>query len=382
MSTRILMDLRVLNQGDATGVGRYAANLAAQLLPLTSEDYRFTGASPVGLLAPHSARHIDVDLPEADGDEATRMLALLAHLERADVVFSPYYPVPERRSCRAVLTIHDLIPLRHPEWFANDRTTHFFDRVLRKSARAADHIVADSACTKADVVELYGIPEERISVAPLAASRSFGADPNSAPDREVLSGLGLDAPYVLSAATLEPRKNLLRILEAYSLVRNDGIDVRLVVAGKQGWGTTAVLEAVSRNPYASDIRIVGYVPDSTLGALYRQAELFLYPSLYEGFGLPVLEAMTARAPVVVSATGALREVAGDAAEYCTPTSVESIAAACERVLTDAERRQALIRQGRERASRFSWDETAARTRDALLGCAHSGRSGVSKGLAS
>jgi glycosyltransferase involved in cell wall biosynthesis len=365
---RILLDLRLLNQGEATGLGRYASSLAARLLDLTSEDYRFIGTSSTGVLRSFADSNVGVDLPEADGDAASRMLALMAYLEHIDLLFSPFFPVPERRTCRAVLMIHDLIPLRRSDWCANDRVVEFFDGALRRSARSADRILTNSECTKTDVVDLYAIDSDRITVVPLAAAPIFDASLAGADDAEVVKHLGIDGPFVLSVATLEPRKNLRRLLDAYDAIRRAGVDVRLAIVGKQAWGAAEVRQAIARSRYRADIVVTGHVRDDHLAALYRRAQAFVYPSLYEGFGLPVLEAMASGAPVVTSRCGALPEVAGDAAEYCEALASESIAEATVRLITDSARRSELSSAGRHRAAAFCWERTAAETRQTFLDC--------------
>jgi glycosyltransferase involved in cell wall biosynthesis len=365
--TRLLLDLRIINQMEAAGLARYAGSLAPLLLARQGHDYRFVGVEPTGPFQAFSDQHAGFDVPEADGDAAKRMLALICWLEKADLLFSPYYPVPERRTCRAALMIHDLLPLRYPEWFPT-RTHSFFDDALRRSARSADRILVNSECTRAEVQDAYGIAKGRIAVVPLAAASAFarGADDTPA-DEHVLTSLGIRRPYLLAVSTIEPRKNIQGVLGAYALLRRR-FDVGLVMVGKYGWKAGAVVDGLTRGPHRDDIVVTGHVTDRQLASLYRCAEVFLYPSFYEGFGLPVLEAMTAGAPVVTSRGGALPEVSGDAVAYCEADSPESIAEAAGRIVSDTAYRRGLVAKGRARAARFSWQHTADRTHEELLAC--------------
>jgi glycosyltransferase involved in cell wall biosynthesis len=225
-----------------------------------------------------------------------------------------------------VLTVHDLAILRFPEVFP--RWHRLYGRTgLSRVLRAADAIVAVSEFTKSETGELVGVPMERIRVVPNGVDRAFGAD-----------GPRADGDYVLAVATLEPRKNLSRVVEAA-----DVAGVALRVVGARGWGGVEVPGWV------------GEIPDAQLAALYRGARCVLYPSLYEGFGLPVLEAMACGAPVVTSRGGSTEEVAGGAAILVDPLEVDSIA---DGIHQAASRRDELVPLGLARARTFAWEHAA------------------------
>jgi glycosyltransferase involved in cell wall biosynthesis len=225
-----------------------------------------------------------------------------------------------------VLTVHDLAVLRHPGTFPRWHRL-YGSAGLHRVLRAADALVAVSAFTKDEVVALAGVPVERIRVVPNGVDDVFTAE-----------GPRAEGNYVLAVATLEPRKNLARAVEAARLA---GAELKVVGAG--GWGGVKVEGWV------------GEVPDAELAALYRGARCVLYPSLYEGFGLPVLEAMACGAPVVTSRGTAMEEVSGDAAVLVDPLDPAAIAVGLE----EAEaRRDELVMRGRERASRFTWERSA------------------------
>ena len=244
--------------------------------------------------------------------------------------FSDWMYPPQAAGVRAT-TIHDLVPLRFPE-LVTPRTREMHGEKYANAARTCDVVVANSTRTAADVVELLGIPAEHVLVA------LPGLRPGLVPAGEKAD---LGGPYVLGLGTLEPRKNLSRLVEAWQLL--DG-ELRLALAGGEGWGEL---------PDLADPRIValGYVSDDEVARLYRGAAVFVYPSLFEGFGMPIVEAMACGVPVVASADASLDEACGDAAVRADPLDPASIAAGIEEALA---RRDELVAKGLVHASRFSW----------------------------
>ncbi|HET8653173.1 MAG TPA: glycosyltransferase family 1 protein [Gaiellaceae bacterium] len=245
--------------------------------------------------------------------------------------FSDWMYPPQRGGIRAT-TIHDLFPLRHPDW-VHPQTLRMHSRKYEHAARTCDVIVVNSEFTAGEVVELLGFPRERICVAHPALGPSF------VPEGPRLE---LGGPYVLTVATLERRKNLETLLESMPLVRERHPELRLAVVGAPGWqGPTLDAEGVLP---------LGYVPDDDLAALYRGAEVFVYPSRFEGFGMPIVEAMACGAPVVASAHRSLDEASGEAAVRADPDSAEAIATAIEEAVDGHE---PLIARGLEHARRFT-----------------------------
>jgi glycosyltransferase involved in cell wall biosynthesis len=246
--------------------------------------------------------------------------------------FSDWMYPPQRAGVRAT-TIHDLVPLRHPDW-VHPQTYRMHSRKYAHAAETCDLIVVNSEFTAGEVVELLGYPRERICVAYPSLGPSFRAE---GPKRE------LGAPYVLTVATLEWRKNLETLLAAMPLVRASHPEIRLAVAGAPGW-------------HAPDLAVEGVLPlgyvddDEQLAALYRGAEVFVYPSRFEGFGIPIVEAMACGTPVVASAHRSLDEASGEAAVRADPDNAEAISEAVERGLAEAG---TLVERGVEHARRFS-----------------------------
>jgi alpha-1,3-rhamnosyl/mannosyltransferase len=257
--------------------------------------------------------------------------------------------------CPTVLVVHDMIAFEHPEWALGSAA-----RIERATAgialRRARAIVTDSDATRRDLVARFPRVAARATAVPLAADAAFGA-PVAAPGHP-----SLDAPYVLAVGTLEPRKNLEALIAAWvaldPAVRGDRL---LALVGPRGWDDAPIL-AAARDAGA---RLLGRVSDEELRALYAGADAFAYPSRYEGFGLPVLEAMAAGAPVLTSDVSSLPEVAGDAALLVDPADRDAIGAALTRLLTEPELADALRARGRAQAARFSWERTARETLSAL-----------------
>jgi len=263
------------------------------------------------------------------------VLPELAKKERLDVLHCPTFRGPLRHvSCPLVVTVHDLAVLRHPETF-NLWTRQYSRLCVFRVVRSARLVIAVSEATRRDVVELLGVAENRVRVVPNGVGETFTPE-----------GPGEDGDYVLAVGTIEPRKNLERLAEA---TRRLGVELRVVGAG--GWGRVEI---------GAGVRRLGRVSDDELARLYRGARCLAYPSLYEGFGIPILEAMASGTPVVTSRGGATEEVAGGAAVLVDPRDVESIAAGIEEA---AARRDELVPAGLARARQFSWEETARRTAD-------------------
>jgi len=255
-------------------------------------------------------------------------LGLPLRVERVDVLHCTTFRGPLRSRVPTVLTVHDLAILRYPEAFP--RWHGLYGKAgLRTVLRAADAVVAVSEFTKREVETLVGVPAERIRVVP------NGVDPLFTPH-----GRAAEGSYVLAVATLEPRKNLDRVVEAARLA-----EIELRVVGARGWGGVEVSGWV------------GEIPDAELAELYRGARCVLYPSLYEGFGLPVLEAMASGTPVVTSRGTAMEEIAGAAAVLVDPHDIASIA---EGIVEAEARREELARLGLARANEFSWERAADR----------------------
>ena len=291
--------------------------------------------------------------------EQTVLPLRLRHL-RIDVLHSPHHTTPLVPSgCRRVVTFHDLTFFLLPERYPTTRRL-YFQTMTRLSARVADAVIVPSEAVRADVMRILGLPPERVFAIPEAAGPAFHPQ-DAAAVEAVRRRYGLDGPFILSVGSLEPGKNRERLLEAFARLRARGLEHTLVVAGQRAWRYEGEEPLAQRLGLADSVRFLGHVPQADLPALYSAADLFAFPSLYEGFGLPALEAMACGAPVVASNVSAVPEVVGDAALQVPPLDVEALADAMERLLRDEPLRANLRERGLKRAAGFSWEDTARRT---------------------
>jgi glycosyltransferase involved in cell wall biosynthesis len=281
--------------------------------------------------------------------------------ERLDLLHAPVYAGPLVCTCPLVVTIHDLSFALYPEMFPPFNRS-YLQRATRWTANRAAAIITGSESAKGDILYLLGVPEAKVRVIPDGVAEEM--HPIDAPGRidALRRRYALPERMILFLGTLEPRKNITTLIEAYALLRHDTDMVhRLVIAGGKGWYYEQVYAAVKRLGLDGDVVFPGFIPQEELALLYNAADLFVYPSLYEGFGLPPLEAMACGTPVVVSNTSSLPEVVGDAGVTVDPSDAEALAGAIWDLLRQPERCRALSEAGLARAKRFSWNTTAART---------------------
>jgi glycosyltransferase involved in cell wall biosynthesis len=261
--------------------------------------------------------------------------------------------------CAKVGTIHDVIPYIYPT--TSSRLDWLIYRFwLPLAVRRLDAIITDSRQSKADIVQYLPVPPEKVTVIPCAANKRYRPLP-AADVQPVLARHGIDFPYILYVGSIAARKNLPRLLEAYAQLRGWSARWRLVIVGARKWKSSPVYETVQRLNLAAHVHFTGFVEEEDLPALYNGADLFAFPSLYEGFGLPVLEAMACGTPVVTSNSSSLPEVAGEAALLVEPTDVAAIAQAMRRILADEALAADLRARGLARAAQFSWERTARET---------------------
>lgn len=275
---------------------------------------------------------------------------------RADVLHVTYN-APLRRPCPVVLSVHDVIFRLFPANFA-PRVRLLLNTVLPLSMRRAARIITISQASRQSIEQFYPFTRGRVRVIPLAA----GPLVDVAPDHAAAQAITGDRPYILTVGSLQPRKNMARLIAAYDLARREaGLTARLVIVGRALHRGTAVAAEARRSPFADDIVFTDYISDAALAALYTRCAVFVYPSLWEGFGLPVLEAMHLGAPVIASRSSALPEVAGQAARLVDPLSTAELAQALAAVAGDPAEQARLRAAGFAQAARFSWERTARAT---------------------
>ncbi|MBI5094187.1 MAG: glycosyltransferase family 4 protein [Candidatus Hydrogenedentes bacterium] len=356
--------LNALQAGNKSGTGHYSAQLA-RWLPGMADDVEMKVLWPKDAPIPDGAPNPDRDFLLQD----TRVLfkrLLLDHFGvrrmcdrlEADLVHFPASVGNQLGPDTMIVTIHDLSFMRHAAWFRQDRAM-YYQATIGRSAKLARRIIADSHCAASDLKEKLGVPEERIDVIPLGVDEAFRPAPESV-QAFVRERYRVPARFFLYVGTVEPRKNLERLIEAWSRIARD-CPVDLVIAGRDGWKVGPIHAAAKKSPYAERIHFVGFVDRSDLPALYSAAEAFVWPSLWEGFGLPPLEAMACGVPVLTSNVSSLPEVVGGDALLIDPHDVRAIADGMSRLVNDLPYRDTLITGGLSRAAQFTWQRTAELT---------------------
>lgn len=347
------------------GIGRYAVNLARAMGPLLKQEENLillrdpTQPSPWDLtqLAGERVKVVDAPCSPFSLRQQWAIPRILRRL-RADLYHTPYYLMPYRPGVPTILTVNDVIPLLFPE-HVSVRARWLFRWTMALALRSATHVIAISRTTQGDLQTAFRIVSERVTVIPDAPDPVFY--PRSAAETEsVRRKYNLPEKFVLYVGSNKPHKNLVRLMEAWSRLTSHGSRFTLAIAGV--WDPRypdARLRAERLG--LRNVRWLGPVPEADLPALYTAATLFVFPSLYEGFGLPVLEAMACGVPVICSDTSSLPEVVGNAALLVDPADGQALASAIAGLLGDEARREAMKAKGLQQAAGFSWERTAAMT---------------------
>ena len=343
------------------GIGRYARELVAALLAHPGPHSYTLFAATGGLERP--------SLPQTTGRVRWRTvplsdewLARLWHRARLplpvealtgplDLFYSPDFVLPPTLpATRTVVTVHDLSFWRYPDHFV-PKLVQYLRRVVPRSVARADLVLADSQATRDDLVQLLHTPPDKVEVLYSGVEGRFCPTPQPGEREQLRTKYGVEErPYVLAVGTVQPRKNYVRLIRAFARL---ALPHQLLIAGGPGWLYNEVLAAAKEHPQR--VRILGFVDDDDLPALYRGASLFVMPSLYEGFGLPVLEAMACGVPVVCSNRSSLPEVGGEAALLVEPEDEAALAAAMQRVLESESLREEMQQRGLVQAARFTWE---------------------------
>jgi len=344
--------------GRKTGIGLYAVNLLDALWRVAPhhEYVELSWGRSHELRTDQRLRWQQVEVPRR---------ARAAH---ADLLHVPGFDAPWWKSCPVVLTVHDLIGMLFPQNLP-PVARFYWSHWLPWSVRRADRIIADSEHTRRDIVRLMHIPADRITVIPLGVDRHFRPLEDPVSLNSLRQKYALPSNIILYLGTLEPRKGLDTLVVAYATLA-DKIPHALVIAGKRGWYTEALFRQVRESGLEARVHFTDYIPDADMPGLLNLADVFVFPSRYEGFGLPPLEAMACGTPVITSNASSLPEVVGAAGLQVPPDDVAALAQAIRRVLEDAALRARLRADGLARATSFTWEETARRTVQVYEDLAH------------
>lgn len=352
------------------GLGRYAESLARHLIAEDGSERRYalfynrdrTVRPLAGLdgLPVHTIRA---------GYKPWRMAVLVGQWMRlgfnrlvpdATLFHATEHLLMPLRGVPTVLTVHDLIFRRFRQY--HKRLNYWYlNLAMPLYVRHADAIIAISQCTRRDLIAAYGVPPEKVTVVYEAAAPPF-APPSAGQVAQVRARYGLPERFLLTVGTIEPRKNLPRLLMAFETVARQGLVDAWVIVGRPGWLYDDFFARLEASPWRKKVILPGFVPDEHLPAVNAAATVAVLPFLYEGFGLPVLEAMACGTPVVCSEASSLPELGGDAARYFDPTDVEAMVATLVEVLSDEALRGEMRRQGLRQAACFSWERAARETR--------------------
>jgi len=347
------------------GIGTYIRNLVESLARVDEEN-RY-----VLFVGPDSSRSF-TGLPDrfrtvlepAPVYSARELIALSWRLwrQRVDLYHSTHYVLPAWVPCKAVVTIHDIIHLLYPEFLPSPLAFLYAQRMIRRGLSRGDAIIAVSKSTKADLMEYFDVSGEKIDVVYQGVSDEFRQRLPEDQLADIKRSLGLDKKYILFVGNPKPHKNLDNVVRAFArALQLQEFDAELVCIGNRENSDFKIRQRAQQLGIADRLRLLGHVADEVLPAVYQGATLFLFPTLYEGFGLPVIEAMASGVPVITSSNSALKEVAEGYAHLVDPLDVDEIASAIAHCMRDRDHRDSLARLGSRRAEDFRWTRTAEQT---------------------
>jgi len=354
------------------GIGTYVRNLVRHLAQIDRETtyFLFCDRADESTLRDLAANFVPV-VESARGYDLRAHVTIPAKLRRlgVDLLHSPHYVLPLLCRRRAVVTIHDCIHLLFPEYLPSRMALAYAHRMMGHAIAHSALVFTVSEASRRDILRFYPHADpDRLHVVPNAIDPAILAHPGEEEMERVKERYQIRGRFVLYAGNIKPHKNLDRLIAAFGLLKQQPghEDVKLLLIGDETSNYGSLRRRVEAAGVRHDVRFFGFVPDSTLSALYRLASVFAFPSLYEGFGLPPLEAMSSGTPVVTSRISSLPEVVGDAAVLVDPYDIEDIAHGLHRVLGDDALRATLVQRGRARVAQFSWDRSVRAIHDGYM----------------
>ena len=360
---RIAIDARKLRD---YGIGTYVRNLLRHLARIDKTTEYVLLCQPLDVAMLEGLGDNFRTVSERAGNYSFReqiSVPLDLRRERIDLFHAPHYVLPPLVPCKSVVTIHDCIHLRFPQYLPNQFAYAYARSSLWVATHRASRVLTVSEASKRDILKYFNVPESKIDVIYNAMDERLGEAPTAEEMQNVRERYQLQDPFVLYAGNIKPHKNLERLIEAFHSLRRGGLEqVKLLIIGDEISKYATLRREVHRHKLHKHVRFLGFVPDKTLACLYRLAGVFVFPSLYEGFGLPPLEAMASGTPVITSNVSSLPEVVGEAALLIDPYDAAAIAAAMRRVLTEPDLAAGMRERGLARVGHFSWDRSVRRIR--------------------
>lgn len=366
---RIGIDLSALSKTVA-GIGNYCIQLVKHIYEFDKEnEYYLFAPTDIHLPVEENERWHFINYGGKKGSAMRYLTHLPRILKKLDLdvfVGTRHYLPPFNKDIKYLGIVHDLIPLYMPELFTKghkQRFKFFTDLCAKK----ADHIVAVSKATKEDVMKYMKMPESKISMIYEGADKRFSTDRDEKRIKEVMDKYNIDKPYILCLSTVEPRKNMLRTIKAFEQLLTKGItDYKLVLVGGKGWNNGEIYDYANTHKLQDSVIFTGYASDDEIKHIYANATVFVYASLCEGFGIPIIEAMQSGTPVITSNVSCMPEVAGKACELVNPYSVSDIEHAIEKIIKNEDLQKKMIAAGIEQASKFSWEKCAKEVWEVIL----------------
>ena len=375
------IDVRMLARGTRSGIEEYTINLLSNMISLDNNiEYRlfYNGYKKAKLeydfLKAPNVQLKEFKIPNRLLDTSFQFLnypKINRMLGDIDLFFSPHiFSSSVSKKCRTLTTFHDLSFENYPKFYSAGKNYWHFSMNPKKQAYTADKIIAVSQSTKDDLINIYNIEPKKIKVIYSGIGLKYGISNLESRIMEVKKKYDLPDDYILYLGTLEPRKNIIGLIKAFEIL-NSKFQIhhskfQLIIAGSKGWLYKDIFKTVQNSPEKDNIIFTGFIDDKDKSTLYELADLFVYPSFYEGFGFPPLEAMACGTPVITSNFSSLPEAVGDAAITINPYNIDELARAMEMVLTDKKLKDILTERGFEQIKKFSWQNCARETLKFIL----------------